>query len=98
VPREIEKWRGRAPLFPLEQHRHEGRCQEERRDNPETPRRNQVRQPLAPGPVADLVVVLCGDDEAPPRDALWRAPVHTLAMSRVYAGVHEDLAQRRRQM
>src|SRR5205823_13865883 len=61
---EVEERLRRRPLLALEVERERRRERHERRGDAQTTRRGQLREALAPCPVADLVVVLRADDEA----------------------------------
>src|SRR5207237_10513861 len=87
VADEVLERLGRGPFLALEEERQRRRERRQRRRCAQPTRRGQRGEPLAPGPVADLVVVLRADDESTPGQVTARSPVLATAMLGMRPGV-----------
>jgi hypothetical protein len=96
VTHEVEKRIRLVVFLPHEQHRHVRRQQVQRGGKLPRLERDQRRQPVADGAVADLIVVLDADDEAIGRNAIRRRTVTPAPVGAVPAVVHESIPQRLR--
>ena len=98
VVRKVEKWRGGAPLFTLEEQGHEGRENGHCRDGLQLYWREQHAQALALGAIADLVMILRAHHQLIGPYTVRAAAMAALAMDGILALIHVAIAKRPRQI